>query len=224
MATPRFLERYGTFVGWRRTFDPARSPSQRWLECGTTTRSRTQVARRSPTIAPCSESQTCYSSLHGRRPSHLELLDNKPKLGELTGSHARIVYQGAADCPIARPGIAMFGSATLVHAMRSSRARDFECASHIQKIADDICIVRSLVTEQINHDPAHTFMNTELAFPDAPYGVVGPVWFGKRRRRASRLCGPGKCWWRPGTADCSASMALWFSSESFSGRTVPNRR
>ena len=28
------------------------------------------------------------------------------------------------------------------------------------KIPDDICIIRSMQTEQINHDPAHTFMNT----------------------------------------------------------------
>jgi hypothetical protein len=31
---------------------------------------------------------------------------------------------------------------------------------NIGKIADEICIIRSMQTEQINHDPAHTFMNT----------------------------------------------------------------
>src|SRR5262249_23179155 len=31
---------------------------------------------------------------------------------------------------------------------------------HIAGIADDICIVRSMQTEQINHDPAHAFMNS----------------------------------------------------------------
>ncbi len=30
---------------------------------------------------------------------------------------------------------------------------------HTQTIADDICIIRSMHTEQINHDPAHAFMN-----------------------------------------------------------------
>ena len=35
-------------------------------------------------------------------------------------------------------------------------------------MADDICIVRSLVTEQINHDPAHTFMNTGTAISGRP--------------------------------------------------------
>jgi hypothetical protein len=31
---------------------------------------------------------------------------------------------------------------------------------HMQKIADDICIVKSMYTEAINHDPAITFINT----------------------------------------------------------------
>ena len=35
-----------------------------------------------------------------------------------------------------------------------------ELFPHIGSVADDICIVRSMKTEQINHDPAHTFMNT----------------------------------------------------------------
>jgi hypothetical protein len=37
-----------------------------------------------------------------------------------------------------------------------------------QKMADDICILRSMVTEQINHDPAHTFMNTGTAISGRP--------------------------------------------------------
>ena len=35
-------------------------------------------------------------------------------------------------------------------------------------MADDICIIRSLVTEQINHDPAHTLMNTGTAISGRP--------------------------------------------------------
>ncbi|MEM7455717.1 MAG: DUF1501 domain-containing protein [Planctomycetota bacterium] len=36
------------------------------------------------------------------------------------------------------------------------------------KLADDICIVKSMITEQINHDPAHTFMNTGTAISGRP--------------------------------------------------------
>ena len=35
-------------------------------------------------------------------------------------------------------------------------------------MADDIAIIRSMVTEQINHDPAHTFMNTGTAISGRP--------------------------------------------------------
>src|SRR5207302_6315062 len=31
---------------------------------------------------------------------------------------------------------------------------------HMGSIADDVCVIRSMYTEQINHDPAHTVMNT----------------------------------------------------------------
>src|SRR5690606_8489257 len=31
---------------------------------------------------------------------------------------------------------------------------------HVGSIADEICIINSMVTEAINHDPAHTYMNT----------------------------------------------------------------
>jgi hypothetical protein len=39
---------------------------------------------------------------------------------------------------------------------------------HIGGIADEICIVRSMQTEQINHDPAHTFMNTGTSISGRP--------------------------------------------------------
>ena len=43
----------------------------------------------------------------------------------------------------------------------ASPGRRFRTSFRISaSIADDICIVRSMHTEQINHDPAHAFMNT----------------------------------------------------------------
>ena len=43
-----------------------------------------------------------------------------------------------------------------------------ELFPHIGSVADDICIVRSMSTEQINHDPAHTIMNTGSIIPGRP--------------------------------------------------------
>jgi hypothetical protein len=39
---------------------------------------------------------------------------------------------------------------------------------HIAGIADEICILRSMLTEAINHDPAHTFMNTGTTISGRP--------------------------------------------------------
>jgi hypothetical protein len=39
---------------------------------------------------------------------------------------------------------------------------------HTARIADDICIIRSLHTDQINHDPAHTVMNTGTSISGRP--------------------------------------------------------
>jgi hypothetical protein len=39
---------------------------------------------------------------------------------------------------------------------------------HLAKVADEIAIVRSMVTDAINHDPAHTFMNTGTTISGRP--------------------------------------------------------
>jgi len=43
-----------------------------------------------------------------------------------------------------------------------------EIFPHIGSMADDICIIRSMRTEAINHDPAHTFMNTGTTISGRP--------------------------------------------------------
>ena len=43
-----------------------------------------------------------------------------------------------------------------------------ELFPHIGGVADDLCIVRSMWTEQINHDPAHTLMNTGIIVTGRP--------------------------------------------------------
>src|SRR5690606_3356999 len=43
-----------------------------------------------------------------------------------------------------------------------------EIFPHLGTVADDICIIRSMKTEAINHDPAHTFMNTGTTISGRP--------------------------------------------------------
>jgi len=52
-----------------------------------------------------------------------------------------------------------------------------ELFPHLGSVADDLCIIRSMVTEAINHDPAHTFMNTGTLISGRP-SMGSWVWYG----------------------------------------------
>ena len=94
-------------------------------------------------------------------PSHLETLDPKPKLAEMHG-------QPMPDSFTKGQQIAQLQGRTLVcfgpqHGFKRFGKAGIELCElfpHIGSVVDDLCIVRSMWTEQINHDPAHTLMNT----------------------------------------------------------------
>src|SRR5262249_45090038 len=52
-----------------------------------------------------------------------------------------------------------------------------EIFPHLAKVADELCIIRSLKTEAINHDPAHTFMNTGTTLSGRP-AMGSWLWYG----------------------------------------------
>ncbi len=102
-------------------------------------------------------------------PSHLETLDYKPTLAKMDGQPMPESFTKGQ--PIAQlQGQELTAQGPLVrfraHGQSGQVISDF--FPHIAGIADDICIVRSMVTEQINHDPAHTFMNTGTAISGRP--------------------------------------------------------
>jgi hypothetical protein len=102
-------------------------------------------------------------------PSHLETFDYKPMLRQLHGQPMPASYtQGQ---PIAQ----LQGRELKAHAPMFKFAQHGKTGQWVsdvlpwhQKLVDDIAIVRSMVTEQINHDPAHTFMNCGTAISGRP--------------------------------------------------------
>lgn len=94
-------------------------------------------------------------------PSHLETLDYKPKLAEMGGKPMpESVTKGqpiaqlqgqALKCLAPQHGFKKWGQ---------SGQQFCELFPHLGSVADELCIIRSMHTEAINHDPAHTFMNT----------------------------------------------------------------
>jgi hypothetical protein len=96
--------------------------------------------------------------------SHIDTFDNKPKLAQLNG-------QAMPDSVTNGKQIAQLQGAKLTclapqHPFKKWGQSGQEISVIWPKLAaacaDKICLVRSLSTEAINHDPAHTFMNTGI--------------------------------------------------------------
>jgi uncharacterized protein (DUF1501 family) len=102
-------------------------------------------------------------------PSHLETLDHKPKLRELHGQPMPESFTKGQ--PIAQ----LQGQRLMCLGPQHPFARFGEsgqeiCARfpHIGSVADELAIIRSMKTDQINHDPAHTLFNTGSTQPGRP--------------------------------------------------------
>lgn len=99
-------------------------------------------------------------------PSHLETFDYKPKLRELHGQPIPESFtKGQQLAQLQGKELKCFGAQ---HDFSRHGKCGMEIANilpNIAKHADDIAVIRSMSTKQINHDPAHTFMNTGSIIP-----------------------------------------------------------
>mgnify|MGYP003644260309 CR=1 FL=1 len=102
-------------------------------------------------------------------PSHLESFDYKPKLAELDGqAMPPSITEGQPIAQLQGQQLRCLGPQHPFERYGKSKQEISTLFPHIGSIADDICIVRSMKTEQINHDPAHTFMNTGTSISGRP--------------------------------------------------------
>lgn len=102
-------------------------------------------------------------------PSHLETFDYRPKLAEMDGQPMPESFtQGQPIAQLQGKKLRCQGPMTKFRRYGESGQMISDFLPWHGKMADDICIVRSMVTEQINHDPAHTFMNTGTAISGRP--------------------------------------------------------
>jgi hypothetical protein len=94
-------------------------------------------------------------------PSHLESFDSKPELKALNGKpFPESFTKGQQLAQLQGAQLIARGPFVEFAKYGQSGQEISTLFPHIQKIADDICIVRSMTTEQINHDPAQAFMNS----------------------------------------------------------------
>ncbi|MEQ1824703.1 MAG: DUF1501 domain-containing protein [Pirellula sp.] len=94
-------------------------------------------------------------------PSQFELFDNKPKLAEMDGQPMPDSYtRGQQLAQLQGQSLVCLGAKFGFKRYGKCGMELGELLPHIGSIADDICLIRSMTTEAINHDPAHMFMNT----------------------------------------------------------------
>ena len=104
-------------------------------------------------------------------PSQMELYDYKPSLKKLHGTELpdsirqgqRLtgMTSGQKSFPVVNPTFKLERSGKCGHHIS-------ELLPHTQKVADELCIIKSMHTEAINHDPAITFFQTGHQQPGRP--------------------------------------------------------
>jgi len=104
-------------------------------------------------------------------PSQIDLFDHKPKLTEETGKELPdSVRQGQRLTGMSgnQASLPLVGSPFKFAQHGKSGHWMSDRLPHTAKIADDLCIVKSMYTEAINHGPGVTFMQTGSQFPGRP--------------------------------------------------------
>lgn len=102
-------------------------------------------------------------------PSHLETFDFKPKLRELNGKAMPESFtQGQQLAQLQGKALKCMGAQHDFSKHGQSQVEICNIFPNIARHADDLAVIRSMHTKQINHDPAHTFMNTGSIIPGRP--------------------------------------------------------
>ncbi len=101
-------------------------------------------------------------------PSQLDLFDYKPQLAKLEGKPLPPSIIGGQRYAFIRPDAAVLGPRFRFAKYGKCGAELSEMLPNLAKVVDDICIVKSVHTDQFNHAPAQIFFNTGFAQPGRP--------------------------------------------------------
>ena len=114
-----------------------------------------------PLFAPKAK-RVIYLFMHGG-PSQLDLFDHKPGLKKMHGQEfpaSVLGDQRLTGMTSGQKSKPITSSLFNFQQHGQSGAWMSELLPNLGRVADEMCIIRSMNTEAINHDPAHMFMNT----------------------------------------------------------------
>jgi hypothetical protein len=101
-------------------------------------------------------------------PSQLDLFDYKPELKKLEGKPLPPSVIGGQRYAFIRPDAAVLGPQFSFSRAGQSGAEISEMLPHLREVIDDICLIKSMKTDQFNHAPAQIFLNTGFSQPGRP--------------------------------------------------------
>ncbi len=135
-------------------------------------------------------------------PAQMDLFDHKPALKDLQGSELPdSIRQGQRLTGMtSRQASFPVAASKFRFAKHGASGQELsELLPHTAGIADDICIVRSLNTKAVNHDPAITFFQTGFTTRrPAVDRLLARIRPGQRQSRSARVRNDG--FRRQGTA------------------------
>ena len=148
-------------------------------------------------------------------PSQLDLFDYKPNLDELfnkplpksisNGQRVTAMTKGAT--PLVMPSMFKF------HRRGQNGVYWSELLPHLSDVADDVCVIKSLNTNAINHDPAKTFFCTGSEIPGkASMGAWLSYGLGSMNRDLPDFVVLTSAYWTGGTRNVQGLYSrLWGS-------------
>lgn len=101
-------------------------------------------------------------------PSQLELFTEKPLLGKFEGQPLPKSIIGDQRYAFIQPDAAVLGPQFKFAQHGQSGAEISEALPHLANVADDLCFIKSLHTDQFNHAPGQLFLNSGFSQPGRP--------------------------------------------------------
>jgi hypothetical protein len=107
----------------------------------------------------------------GGGPSHVDLFDPKPKMVELAGKDIPDSVRGTTRLSTMSSGYGKWPTLPAIKPFKKYGQAGIELSEmlpNVGGIADEICLVRSMHTEAVNHAPGVTFFMTGAQVPGRP--------------------------------------------------------
>src|SRR5262245_36708291 len=163
-----FLLKLGAGLGWLTAVELVGTPA--WAQQPASIgQPYSRGTLTSPHVSPTAK-RVIYMHMLGA-VSHVDTFDYKPALEKMHGEELpesvrgtkrlSTMVQGQTSFPIIGP-IARFSPGGKSGLMVS------DLMSHVREIADDICVIRTMHTEHVNHDPASKFLHTGFQIAGRP--------------------------------------------------------